>query len=85
MFLLFSQLSDMYDEEKCTKKWESFKYEHDASDMIYFLKKHDIEIGDVECSIIYVYEDAMGDKEFDKFRFTVYHTYTQNDFGENCG
>ena len=34
------------------------------------MKKYDIEIGDLECSIIYVNEDAMGDKKFDKFRFT---------------
>jgi hypothetical protein len=55
---------------KCIKKWESFKYEHDASDMIHFLKKHDIEINDLECSTIFVNNDAMNDKEFNKFRFT---------------
>ena len=68
---LFSQLSsNKYDVEKCIKKQESFKYDHDASDMIYFLKKHGIEINDLECSTIFINDDAMNDKEFDKFRFT---------------
>ena len=67
-FLLFSQLlPNEYNEEKCIKKWESFKYDHDASDMIYFLKKHGIEINDLECSTIFINDDAMNDKEFDKF------------------
>ena len=46
-YLLFSQLSsNKYDEEKCIKKWKIFKHEHDAFDMIHFLKKYGIEIDD---------------------------------------
>ena len=38
--------------------------------MIHFLKKYAIEINDLECSTIFVNNDAMNDKEFNKFGFT---------------
>ena len=41
--------------------------------MIHFLKKHGIEINDLECSTIFVNNDAMNDKEFEKIPIHTKH------------
>ena len=44
-FLEFSKLTDdKYDEKKTIRKWNSFKYQHNAGDLINKLKKKGIDV-----------------------------------------